>query len=84
MARPWSPTAKYRRGWTGRDYHVSGGHEAEARAAEEAKKPSRLGLWVLRKLGYRGPDPTPPHQAPHHGAPSHPKSHPAPEGSAFP
>jgi hypothetical protein len=76
MARPWNPTGKYHRGWTGRDYHVSGGHEAEAEAAEEAKKPSRLGLWVLRKLGYKGPDPTPPHQAPHHGAPSHPKSHP--------
>jgi hypothetical protein len=78
MARPWNPTAKYRRGWTGRDFHVSGGHEAEAKAAEEAKKPNRFGLWVLRKLGYKGPVPTPPRQAPQHGAPSHPESHRAP------
>jgi hypothetical protein len=44
----------YRRGYTGRDFHVTGGHEAEAEAAEEAKKPSRFGMWVLRRLGYRG------------------------------
>ena len=46
--------AKYRRGYSGRDYHVTGGHEAEAEAAEHAKKPSRLGLLVLRLLGYKG------------------------------
>jgi hypothetical protein len=56
---------------------VTGGHEAEARAAQEAKAPGRLGLWVLRKLGYRGAEPAPAHKAPHHGAPSHPRSHPA-------
>ena len=77
MARPWNGTAKYRRGWTGRDFHVTGGHEAEAKAAQEGKKPSRLGLWMLRKLGYLGPEPTPPHQPPHHGDPPHPRSHPA-------
>jgi hypothetical protein len=76
MARRWSGTAKYHRGWTGRDYHVSGGHEAEAKAAQEAENPNRFGLWVLRKLGYRGPTPTPPHPPPHHGAPPHPRSHP--------
>ncbi len=49
----------YRRGYTGRDFHVLGGHEAEALAAQRAKKPNRFGLWVLRRLGYRGPDPKP-------------------------
>lgn len=44
----------YRRGYTGRDYHVTGGHEAEAEAAQRAKKPSRFGLLVLQLLGYRG------------------------------
>jgi hypothetical protein len=43
----------YRKGYTGRNYHVTGGHEAEAEAAERAKKPSRIGLFVLRLLGYR-------------------------------
>ena len=44
----------YRQGYTGFNYHVTGGHEAEAKAAERAKKPSRIGLFVLRLLGYRG------------------------------
>ncbi len=44
----------YRRGYTGRDFHVTGGHEAEAEAAERAKKPNRFGMWVLRLLGFRG------------------------------
>ncbi|MGB7052703.1 MAG: hypothetical protein WBG41_14140 [Acidimicrobiales bacterium] len=44
----------YRKGYTGRDFHVSGGHEAEAEAAERAKKPNRFGMWVLRVLGFRG------------------------------
>jgi hypothetical protein len=43
----------YRRGYTGRNYHVTGGHEKEAEAAQLAKKPSRLGLLVLRVLGLR-------------------------------
>lgn len=67
---------RYRKGYTGFDYHVTGGHEAEAKAAEEAKEPNRLGMWVLRKLGYRGADPKPQSKAPHRGAPHHPKSHP--------
>jgi hypothetical protein len=52
----------YRRGYMGRNYHVTGGHEAEALAAERAKDPSRLGLFVLRLLGFKGrpKKPTPP------------------------
>jgi hypothetical protein len=49
MGRP-----NYRQGYTGFNYHVTGGHEAEAKAAERTKKPSRIGLFVLRLLGYRG------------------------------
>ena len=45
---------KYRQGYTGRNYHVTGGHEAEAIDAERRKKPSRLGLFVLRVLGFQG------------------------------
>jgi len=45
---------RYRRGYMGRDYHVTGGHEAEAKAAQRAESPSRLGLFVLRVLGFRG------------------------------
>ena len=63
---------KYRRGYMGRDYHVTGGHEAEAEEAQRAKKPSRMGVFILRMLGYKGsvkqsPDiswPTPGHQHP--------------------
>ena len=77
MARPWSGTAKYRKGWTGRDFHVTGGHEAEAKAAQEAKKPSRLGMWILRMLGYQRPDPTPPNQPPHLGTPPQPMGRPS-------
>lgn len=43
----------YRRGYTGLNYHVTGGHEKEAEAAERLKKPSRVGLLVLRLLGVR-------------------------------
>jgi hypothetical protein len=55
-------------------YGVTGQHEDEAKAAEEAKKPNPFGLWLLRKLGYKGSarraqDP------PHHGAPHHPHPH---------
>jgi hypothetical protein len=50
--RFWGPN--YRAGYTGRDFHVTGGHEAEAEAAERAKKPNRFGMWVLRLLGFRG------------------------------
>lgn len=73
---PMSPTRRgyrgswpYRRGYTGRNYHVTGGHEREARAAQLAKPPNRLGLLVLRLLGFRAPSrpPQPVHKAP----PSH-------------
>ena len=58
----WAPMPGSRRGY-GRgystfNYHVTGGHEAEAREAEMQKKPSRLGMFVLRLLGYRGSDPS--------------------------
>lgn len=54
---------KYRRGYTGRNYHVTGGHENQAKAAQRAKKPSRLGLLVLRMLGLRAaPNPALPLQ----------------------
>ncbi len=65
----------YRRGYSTRNYHVTGEHEAEAKAAERAKKPTRIGLFVLRLLGYKGtvhqplPDVhriTPSHVRPHH------------------
>jgi hypothetical protein len=44
----------YGRGYSTFNYHVTAGHEAEAREAEMRKKPSRLGMFVLRLLGYRG------------------------------
>jgi len=51
--------SKYRRGYMGRDYHVTGGHETEAEAVRRATRPTRLGLLVLRLLGYRGVPPRP-------------------------
>jgi hypothetical protein len=62
----------YRRGYTGRNYHVTGGHEKEAEAAELAKKPNRLGLLVLRLLGLRAPKPAPPIR---NASPSHEHHH---------
>lgn len=57
----------------GRDYHVTGGHEAEAEAAQRAKTPSRLGVLVLKLLGYRGaPDASPKVRGP---SPSHEHRH---------
>ncbi len=44
---------KYHRGYTGRDFHVTGGHEREAKAAQRAREPSRPGVLVLRILGLR-------------------------------
>jgi hypothetical protein len=49
--------AKYRRGYMGRDYHVTGGHETEAEKAQRAKKPTRFGVFTLRLLGYKGVPP---------------------------
>ncbi len=55
----------YGRGYTGRSYHVTGGHEAEAEEAEREKKPNRFGMFVLRLFGGKGkplpPDRRPPH-----------------------
>jgi hypothetical protein len=53
----------YQRGYTTRNFHVTGGRETEAQAAERAKHPSRIGLFVLRLLGYKGSVPQPPHVA---------------------
>jgi hypothetical protein len=33
---------------------VTSGHEAEAKSAEMAKKPNRLGMFILGLLGYKG------------------------------
>lgn len=33
---------------------VTGGHEAEAKAAEMAKRPNRIGMFIVRLLGYKG------------------------------
>ncbi len=49
----------YGRGYTGRSFHVTGGHEAEAYKAEMSKKPNRFGMLILRLLGYRGTPPPP-------------------------
>jgi hypothetical protein len=40
--------------------HVTSGHEAEAKAAELAKKPNRFGMLILRVLGLKGSPPPPP------------------------
>ncbi len=40
--------------------HVTSGHEAEAKAAELAKKPNRFGMLILRLLGLKGGPPRPP------------------------
>lgn len=64
-------SAKYRRGYSGRDYHVTGGHETEAEKAERAKKPTRLGLFMLRFLGYKGVPPRKEHITA--GSPRHEK-----------
>lgn len=50
----------YRKGYSGRNYHVTGGHEAEALEEERAKQPNRFGVFVLRLLGYKGPIGRPP------------------------
>ncbi len=47
---PW----RYQRGYTTRNYHVTGEHEAEAQAAQRNKKANRLGVRLLRALGFKG------------------------------
>ena len=54
MRRPNYRRWPYRQGYTGRNYHVTGEQEAEAEAAQRVKKPSRIGLFVLRLLGFKG------------------------------
>ena len=39
---------------------VTRGHEAEAFEAELSKKPNRVGMMILRLLGYKGMPPPPP------------------------
>jgi hypothetical protein len=34
--------------------HVTKGHEAEAIVAQRRKKPSRIGMFMLKLLGFRG------------------------------
>ena len=65
----------YRRGYMGRSYNVTGGHEAEAKAAERAKKPSRIGRFVFKLLGGKDPVQHAPavHQVPPHH--KHPHQH---------
>jgi len=49
----------YGNGYTGRSYHVTGGHEREAYEAQMSKRPNRVGLLILRLLGYKGMAPPP-------------------------
>jgi hypothetical protein len=49
---------------------VTDGHEAEARAAQLRKRPNRVGLLVLRVLGFRSDVVPPPAQERHLG-PAH-------------
>ena len=72
MPRPGWPS-KYRRGYMTRDYHVTGGHEAEAEVAQRSKKPNRLGVAILKILGFRGSVPNP---GPKTVSPRHEKVHP--------
>ena len=49
---------------------VTDGHEGEAKAAQLRKPPSRMGLFVLRVLGFRG-QVAPPRSSGNHAGPSH-------------
>lgn len=55
MSRLWP----YRQGYSARNYHVTGEHEADAKVAQRKTKPNRLGLLVLRALGFKGLAPGP-------------------------
>jgi hypothetical protein len=54
MAKPFRSYRSFNRGYTGFNYHVTNGHEAEAVAEELAKPPNRFGLFILRLLGFKG------------------------------
>jgi hypothetical protein len=82
MASPFRPYNKFNRGYTGRNYHVTDGHEAEALANELAKRPNRFGMFVLRLLGFKGKAESerragfpvaPEHHYPEHRYPEHPR-----------
>jgi hypothetical protein len=49
---------------------VTDGHEAEAKAAQSRKRPSRIGLFFLKVLGFRG-QVTPSTDQSGHVGPSH-------------
>jgi hypothetical protein len=49
---------------------VTDGHEAQAKAAQRRKRPNRIGLFILRMLGFRGGVLPPMDQGAAHG-PSH-------------
>ena len=49
---------------------VTDGHEAEAKAAQLRKRPNRIGLFLLKLLGFRG-QVTPPVARRGHVGPSH-------------
>ncbi len=51
MAKPFR-SYRYNRGYTGFNYHVTDGHEAESE--ERATPPNRFGLFLLRLLGFKG------------------------------
>lgn len=62
---------------------VTDGHEAEAKAVQRRKRPNRVGLFVLRMLGFRGGVLPPTDRGAHgpsHLHPVHPvhREHPAP------
>jgi hypothetical protein len=61
---------------------VTDGHEADAKAAQLRKRPNRIGLFVLKVLGFRGhvTPPTGQHSlaGPSHGHPVH-QEHSAPD-----
>jgi hypothetical protein len=59
---------------------VTDGHEAQAKAAQRRKRPNRIGLLILRMLGYRGGVLPPTDQGAHGPSHLHPVhyEHPAP------
>jgi hypothetical protein len=56
---PVHSMAYYHRGYTGRDYHVTGGHETEALAAQRAKRLNRFQMLILKLLGLKNEGPRP-------------------------
>ncbi len=54
---------------------ITDGHEAEAEEEEMEKPPSRIGTWLLRRLGYKGKVEVKPPPPPHAHRPSHEHRH---------